>query len=383
MPKPIFALAPMEAVTDVVFREMVAKYSGKQNSKFKFLIFNQFENENVKNRIDLKIPHPTVGSNTKINPFVMFTEFINVDGLLHPEGYKKLKIDLLYTENQRPIVCQIWGTDPEKFKKAASLIKDLGFDGVDINMGCPQDKEIGIGACAALIKNPKLAGEIIEATMEGAGGLPVSVKTRLGYSKIQTEEWIGHLLSFKPAAITIHARTQKEKSKAPAHWEEIGKAVEVRNQKYTQSFDPRPNAHGGQVSRPVGHPPHAWGEKNSGQRPLILGNGDVKTREEGLLRISETGCDGVMIARGAFGNPWLFLENHQHPAVKDRLLAMVEHAEMYENFFQGEKPFVVMRKNFKAYCSGFPDASDLRVKLMETENAAQVRQIVEEYLKSL
>ena len=161
----------MEDVTDCAFREIFAKY-GK--------------------------------------PDVMFTEFLNVDGLLHPEGFKRLKIDLSYTENQRPIVAQIWGRDPEKFLKAAALLKEMGFDGVDINFGCPQDKEIAQKTCAALIREPKLAGEIILATGEGAEGLPVSVKTRLGYSvPEEMEEWVSHLLKFKLAAIAIHARTKQ------------------------------------------------------------------------------------------------------------------------------------------------------------------------------
>src|SRR5262249_40654729 len=156
--------------------------------------------------------------------------FINVDGLLHPEGYKKLFIDLEYSEAQRPIVAQIWGTDPEKFYKAAQLIVSLKFDGVDINMGCPQDKEIGIGACAALIRNPSLAKEIISATKKGAGDLPVSVKTRLGYTN--TDEmagWVENLLSCDIAALTLHARTKQEKSKVPAHWGKIAEAVQIRN----------------------------------------------------------------------------------------------------------------------------------------------------------
>lgn len=319
--KPFFVLAPMEAVTDFAFREIFARF-GK--------------------------------------PAVMFTEFLNVDGLLHPKGFEKLKIDLAYSENQRPIVAQIWGRDPEKFKQAAQLIKSLGFDGVDINMGCPQDKEIASGACAALIREPKLAGEIIRATIEGASGLPVSVKTRLGYTKPEEmENWIPHLLSFDISALTLHARTKKEKSKVPARWEWVKRAVEIRNEiRKTQT------------------------EKAD---TLIIGNGDIKSRAEGLKRVLETGCDGVMVARGAFGNPWLFDASKPEeflPSPKEKLEAMLAHTQLFEQQFLGLKSFETMKKNFKAYAAGFDGAHELRASLMETKTADQVRGCVEAFFKN-
>lgn len=311
--KPIFALAPMEEVTDVVFREMFAKH-GK--------------------------------------PDVMFTEFINVDGLTHPVGFEKLKIDLEFTEIQRPMVAQIWGTNPQKFYEAAKLIVKMGFDGVDINMGCPQDKEIGIGACAALIRFPELAKEIISATKRGAGDLPVSVKTRLGYSKAdEMESWVKTLLSADIAALTIHARTKQEKSKVPAQWEKIKEAVEIRNGLKSET--------------------------------LIIGNGDVKSRAEGLLRIQETGCDGVMIARGAFGYPWLFRTDNYAPSIKERLTVMLEHAQLFQDKLGGLKSFFIMRKHFKAYASGFDGAHELRAKLMETKNLEETKIIVEDFLQAI
>lgn len=328
LPKPVFCLAPMEEVTDAVFREMFARYSG--------------------NRI-----YPEISLDKKegrMNPFAMFTEFINVDGLLHPQGFEKLKIDLAYTENQRPIVAQIWGTDPEKFYQAAELISTLGFDGIDINMGCPQDKEIGIGACAALIRNPQLASQIIKATIKGAHGLPVSVKTRIGYSYPETESWVGHLLKSNLAALTLHARTKQEKSKVPAQWEEIKKAVLARNQAASET--------------------------------LIIGNGDVKTREEGLKRIKETGCDGVMIARGAFGNPWLFREDGYQPDVKQRLKVMLEHARLFQEKLGQKKSFMIMRKHFKAYAGGFLGAHELRAKLLQTKNLPEAEEIVRNFLQT-
>lgn len=161
----------MEEVTDVAFREMFARCSVPIHG--------------LPSEADKSARYTT--GRLQPNPFVMYTEFINVDGLLHPEGFKKLSIDLKFTENQHPIVAQLWGTDPEKFERAAALVAEMGFDGVDINMGCPQDKEIGIGACAALIRQPELAKQIIRATKKGAGKLPVSVKTRIGYTKNELE----------------------------------------------------------------------------------------------------------------------------------------------------------------------------------------------------
>jgi tRNA-dihydrouridine synthase len=266
-------------------------------------------------------------------------------------------VDLAYTESQRPIVAQIWGRDPQKFYDAAKLIQSLGFNGVDINMGCPQDKEIEQKTCAYLIREPKLAQEIVLATKEGAGNLPVSVKTRIGYSQPETESWISTLLDTRPAVITVHGRTKKEKSKVPAHWDEITKAVEIRN-------------------------------KHASFQTLILGNGDITSREQALARIAETGVDGVMVARGAFGNPWLFNAQIANglkpfPTVEERLMVMLEHAELYEQKLNGQKPFIHMRKNFKAYCSGFAGAAELRAKLMEVENTSQAREIVKGYLKQL
>ena len=365
LPKPIFCLAPMEAVTDCVFREMFAKVSGQRIA------------ESVQEEAGLKLnPQPST-----LNAFVMFTEFVNVDGLLHPEGFKKLKIDLEFTENQRPIVAQLWGRDPEKFFRASKLVAEMGFDGVDINMGCPQDKEITQKTCAYLIREPQLAGEIIQATIEGArvnnppqpslwkreGAtaptpsflkrgegefLPVSVKTRIGYSKSEEMEgWISHLLQFPISALTLHARTKQEKSKVPAHWEKIKEAVKIRD---SQNYE---------------------------SRPLIIGNGDIKSHEEGLDRIAQTGCDGVMIGRGAFGNPWIFRSDNYIPPTQEKLQVMLEHAQKYEQMYAGLKTFVQMRKNFKAYASGFNGSHELRAKLMETNNAEEVKKIVEEFLR--
>jgi nifR3 family TIM-barrel protein len=306
--KPIFCLAPMEEVTDVAFREMFAKY-GK--------------------------------------PDVMYTEFVNIDGLTHPEGRKKLELDLKYTEAQRPMVAQIWGRSPLKFEEAAKIVVDLGFDGIDINMGCPQDKEIDLGTCAALIKEPELAVEIIKFTKRGAGNLPVSVKTRIGYNAEDLDTWLKYLLSAEPVAIAVHGRTRKDKSKVPADWQAIAKAVQIRN-----------------------------AEKFS---TIIIGNGDVKSRQEALEKIKLTGVDGVMIGRGAFGNPWIFREDNYEPTIKERLSVMLEHARLFNETLGAHKPFVIMRKHFKAYVSGFDGAAVLRAKLMETKSLEQTEEIVKTY----
>lgn len=343
LPKPFFALAPMEEVTDFAFREMFGKYSGNNP-----LTNSPHKGEGIKKGDFFKRVLNFFRSTTfSPNPFVMFTEFVNVDGLTHPEGFEKLKIDLKYSENQRPIVAQIWGTDPEKFYKASVLVSRLGFDGVDINMGCPQAKEIGIGACAALIKNPSLAWEIIAAVKQGSGGLPVSVKTRLGYSlPDEMENWVSHLLKTGINALTLHARTKQEMSKVPAHWEKISEAVLIRDQMKVKT--------------------------------LIIGNGDIKSYDEGVTRAKETACDGVMVGRGAFGSPWFFSGQEMPP--KKRLEIMIEHARLFNKILGAHKNFVIMRKHFKAYVSGWPGAHDLRAKLLETKSLGEAEAIIKTYL---
>src|SRR3990167_5571675 len=205
--RPIMALAPMANVTDAAFRFMIAKYG---------------------------------------RPDVMFTEFVSADGLCS-DGKEKLLVDFWYGENERPIVAQIFGANPENIFKAGQLIKDLKFDGLDINMGCPDRAVLKQGAGGALIKNPKLAQELIQAAKEGMRGLPVSVKTRTGSTKDILEEWLPHLFEAKLSAIIIHARTVKELSLVPARWNQVALAVKLAN------------------SLPAD------------ERPFILGNGDVQT----------------------------------------------------------------------------------------------------------
>jgi nifR3 family TIM-barrel protein len=314
--KPIFVLAPMANVTDCAFRQIIVKY-GK--------------------------------------PDVVWTEFVSCDGLCS-EGRANILIDLKYSEMERPIIAQIFGAKPDNFYKTALLLQELGFDGIDINMGCPDKSVSGKqGSGAALIQEPKLAQKIILETKRGAGKLPVSVKTRLGFNKNVLDTWLPNLLETEPAAITIHARTKKEMSKVPAHWDEIAKAVEIRN-----TYDSSP------------------------KKTLILGNGDVQDLVEAQKRVDETGCDGVMIGRGIFGNPWVFNRERDYKtiSVEEKLHVMVEHTKLFEKLLGEHKSFMIMKKHYKAYVNGFEGARELRLKLMEeAENAEVVEKIVQEFLR--
>ncbi len=308
--KPIFCLAPMADVTDCVFRQIIAKY-GK--------------------------------------PDIFWTEFVSADGLSHPKAREKLLIDLKYSKNEHPIIAQIFGAKIENIKEASKLCKELGFDGIDINMGCP-DKSIEKQCSgASMMKDPKLAGEIIRAAIEGGQGLPVSVKTRVGYNKNEIETWIPELLKENLAALTVHLRTRKEMSNVPAHWDLMKRIVEIRNEMKVET--------------------------------LILGNGDIVDLEDAKIKAKETGCDGVMLGRAIFGNPWLFAG--KKPSIKQKLEVMVEHTKLFEKMLGGHKNFAIMKKHYKAYANGFDGAKELRVKLMEVENATQVEKIVNDFLSKI
>ncbi len=315
--KPFFVLAPMANVTDVAFRRIIAKY-GK--------------------------------------PDVLWTEFVSADGLISP-GREILLKDLMYSEAERPIVAQLFTAHPEKMYEAAKLVAALNFDGLDINMGCPDRTIEKQGAGAALIKTPERAKEVIRAAKEGAPQLPISVKTRPGYNTRELETWVPALLEENLAALTMHARTRKEMSKVPARFEDIKRAVEIRD---TMKKD-----------------------------TLIVGNGDVKDLEEAKRMAEETGADGIMLGRAIFGNPFLFRnknvlgkgEGLYIPTLDEKLQAMVEHTKLFEEFFRGVKSFSVMKKHYKAYVSGFPKAKELREKLIGAKDASAVALIVAQFLK--
>ena len=307
LPRPFFIQAPMEDVTDAAFRTLIARF-GK--------------------------------------PDVMFTEFTSADGLvLAPDQGKKMLLKkLLYSEAERPIVAQLFSSIPARMEAAAKLCAELGFDGIDINMGCPDRSVEKSGCGAALIKNPRVACEVIRAAQKS--GLPVSVKTRIGYNKDELDTWLPELLAENPACITIHARTRKEMSDVPAHWDAVTRAVAIRDK--------------------------------LGSKTLIVGNGDVKNLDEARARISETGCDGVMLGRAIYGNPWLYAKRDTSPSPQERILALVEHIKLFDTLLSDTSNFSTMKKHFKAYISGWDGAKELRMRLMDTNSAPEAIELLEQ-----
>jgi nifR3 family TIM-barrel protein len=306
-------MAPMADVTDVAFRRLVAK-RGK--------------------------------------PDIFWTEFISADGLYHTREIQKiadsdnpLMRDFLYEEDQRPILAQIFSSKPDMIKYATKLVAELGFDGVDINMGCP-DRAIERQGCgAAMIKSPELAQEIIRTAQE-ASDLPVSVKTRIGYNRETLDEWLTALLEANPAAITLHLRTRKEMSAVPADWEQMKKAVAIRN-------SVNPNV-------------------------LLIGNGDVRDLEDARAKAAETGCDGVMFGRSMFGNPWVFAgRKSEDTPLAEKLAALIELAHGFEKL-SPPKNFAILKKHIKAFVTGFAGAAELRAKLMGAENSIGLERLIAE-----
>ncbi len=313
-------LAPMADVTDCVFRQIIAKY-GK--------------------------------------PDVFWTEFVSADGLAHPKAREKLLIDLKYSENEHPIVAQIFGGKPENIREAAKLCKELGFDGIDINMGCPDKAIEKQCAGAGIIKNPELARVVIEAAREGAGGLPVSVKTRIGYNKNEIDTWIRFLLEMKLPLLTVHLRTRKEMSAVPAHWDLMKEILKLRDEISPET--------------------------------LIFGNGDALDIKDAEQKVKETGCDGVMLGRAIFGNPWLFsslvrdrsMAEDKLPTFQAKLKVMIEHTKLFEKVLSPHKNFAIMKKHYKAYVNNFDGAKELRVKLMEAQNAKEIEDITNDFLNKI
>ncbi len=277
-------------------------------------------------------------------PDVTFCEFTSADGLVlaNESGLNKLHCKLLFADIERPVVAQFFTSKVDHMEYAARLAAKMGFDGVDINMGCP-DKAVEKSGCgSAMIKNPSLAREIIRAAKRGFSG-PVSVKTRLGYNTDQLEEWLPELLAEEPAAVTIHARTRKEMSLVPARWERIQRAVEIRNTVQGDSL----------------------------YKTLILGNGDVKDIADAREKVKATGADGAMLGRAIYGNPWLFSGRSHEPSPSERIQALIEHIQLFEELMGDVQNFAVMKKHFKAYISGWEGAKDLRVRLMEASITAE------------
>ncbi|MDO8591820.1 MAG: tRNA-dihydrouridine synthase [bacterium] len=367
LPKPFFALAPMDDVTDTVFRQIVADCAP---------------------------------------PDLFFTEFVNVDGLQSP-GRPKLLKKLQFTDKEKPIVAQLWGINPENLYKTVKELKKMGFAGVDLNMGCPVKTVIKNGACAALINNRELAGEIIDATIEaaesvlprgthldaaqgggedrkgdvqhstltanrspqrsdapeatvGVGGFadeqdravrvprhfPVSVKTRVGFTTVDMS-WLDFLLSQKLDLLSIHGRTAKQLSSVPADWELIGQIVKMRD-----SLSPD---------------------------TLIIGNGDVQTRSQGLQLAKKYKLDGVMIGRGVFHDPFLFAQKSpwEDWDKEQKIELFCKHIKLFAQTWQhGEYKFESLKKFAKVYINGFDGASELRSKFMKAETPEEALRLL-------
>lgn len=307
LPKPFFALAPMDDVTDTVFRRIIAGTAA---------------------------------------PDVFFTEFASVDGYMS-EGRHAVEQKLTFTDSETPLIAQIWGLKPENYQTATEQLAGRGYSGIDINMGCPVPKVIKNGACSALIKNRPLAADIIAATKAGAGKLPVSVKTRIGFNKIDLS-WIEFLLQQDIAALTVHGRTTKEQSKVPMHWEVFDEIVAMRNKIAPQT--------------------------------ILIGNGDILTRQQGMQKAEEYGLDGLMIGRGIFQDPFVFAEDSpwSDMPTEDKLGLYQKHIQLFADTWGPDKNPAVLKKFCKVYVSGFDGASELRSAVMEQDNAPDLLKLLQE-----
>ncbi|PAE24752.1 tRNA-dihydrouridine synthase [Bacillus sp. 7894-2] len=308
LPRPFFILAPMEEVTDVVFRHVVSEAA---------------------------------------RPDVFFTEFTNSDSYCHPEGVNSVRGRLTFTEDEQPIVAHIWGDKPEYFRQMSIGMAEMGFKGLDINMGCPVPNVTQNGKGSGLIRRPELAAELIQAAK--AGGLPVSVKTRLGFTEVdEWKTWLKHILEQDIANLSIHLRTRDEMSKVPAHWELIPEIKELRDQVAPDT--------------------------------LLTINGDIPDRQKGLELAEKYGIDGVMIGRGIFHNPFAFeIEKKDHTS--DELLDLLRlHMDLHDQYSHLElRPFTALHRFFKIYVKGFPGASALRNHLMNTRSTNEVRELLDAF----
>lgn len=364
LPKPIIGLSPMDGVTDPCFRRIMALHGA---------------------------------------PDVIMTEFLSVDGICHAAN--KALLGLAYHESERPIIAQLYGPQPESFFHVAQLVCELGFDGLDINMGCPSKKVISLGSGASLIKDPTRAKAIVEAARKGierwvSGAplsicevspqienwlnhkkdmhnkmtdserkpIPVSVKTRIGFDQIVIKDWIQHLLTVSPAAISIHGRTLKQGYRGDANWEEIAEAVDIAR----------------------------------GSATLILGNGDLTSLNDVVLRVHQTGVDGVLIGRASMGNPWIFRQKEiargilkhidtsgwkiENQWIKEKPIGLhtrfsvaLQHARLFEAM-HGKRFFNGMRKHLGSYIRGFGGARALRTKLVHTNNSEEVEHLIKAHL---
>ena len=321
LPRPFFALAPMDDVTDTVFRQIVADCAP---------------------------------------PDMYFTEFVNADGLQSP-GRSKLLKKLRFAPAEQPLIAQIWGREPENFYKTAQQLADgtfarelglpagVNFAGVDLNMGCPQKSEVKNGTCAALMNDRPLAEAIINATKDGlAGRLPLSVKTRTGFHCVDMS-WIEFLLEQQLRMLTIHGRTKTQMSKVPADWEVIGRIRELRDRLAPET--------------------------------LIVGNGDMLSRQQGLKLATRYRLDGIMIGRGVFHDPFVFAEHSPWASysAEQRIDLYKKHVQLFaETWQQGERPVHTLNKFCKLYVNGFAGAANLRERLMRTTSTDQLIAILQQ-----
>ncbi|EOB9325078.1 tRNA dihydrouridine synthase [Staphylococcus aureus] len=308
LPRPFFILAPMEDVTDIVFRHVVSEAA---------------------------------------RPDVFFTEFTNTESFCHPEGIHSVRGRLTFSEDEHPMVAHIWGDKPEQFRETSIQLAKMGFKGIDLNMGCPVANVAKKGKGSGLILRPDVAAEIIQATK--AGGLPVSVKTRLGYYEIdEWKDWLKHVFEQDIANLSIHLRTRKEMSKVDAHWELIEAIKNLRD-------EIAPNT-------------------------LLTINGDIPDRKTGLELVEKYGIDGVMIGRGIFHNPFAFEKEPREHTSKELLDLLRLHLSLFNKYEKDEiRQFKSLRRFFKIYVRGIRGASELRHQLMNTQSIAEARALLDEF----
>ncbi len=308
LPRPFFILAPMEDVTDIVFRHVVSEAA---------------------------------------RPDVFFTEFTNTESFCHPEGIHSVRGRLTFSEDEQPMVAHIWGDKPEQFRETSIQLAKMGFKGIDLNMGCPVANVAKKGKGSGLILRPDVAAEIIQATK--AGGLPVSVKTRLGYYEIdEWKDWLKHVFEQDIANLSIHLRTRKEMSKVDAHWELIEAIKNLRD-------EIAPNT-------------------------LLTINGDIPDRKTGLELAEKYGIDGVMIGRGIFHNPFAFEKEPREHTSKELLDLLRLHLSLFNKYEKDEiRQFKSLRRFFKIYVRGMRGASELRHQLMNTQSIAEARALLDEF----
>lgn len=308
LPRPFFILAPMEDVTDIVFRHVVSEAA---------------------------------------RPDVFFTEFTNTESFCHPEGIHSVRGRLTFSEDEQPMVAHIWGDKPEQFRETSIQLAKMGFKGIDLNMGCPVANVAKKGKGSGLILRPDVAAEIIQATK--AGGLPVSVKTRLGYYEIdEWKDWLKHVFEQDIANLSIHLRTRKEMSKVDAHWELIEAIKNLRD-------EIAPNT-------------------------LLTINGDIPDRKTGLELAEKYGIDGVMIGRGIFHNPFAFEKEPREHTSKELLDLLRLHLSLFNKYEKDEiRQFKSLRRFFKIYVRGIRGASELRHQLMNTQSIAEARTLLDEF----